>query len=382
MYRPTYLTPVEMLRRATLATDSPAEKLTDRQREEVLASLRGLQAAEGLSNAAVSRVLRCSRSTWSQISRGLYQGDADRYLLRSRQWMTERLERAEAPLAEFVETSVGKRILAVCQRAWSVPCIGRVVTPAGCGKTSALLEFVRRRGDRAIYLQAGEAFSTRQGLISELAERLKIPVRSRSTSASLYRQVRDRLAGYYAGGAADPFCLLVDEATTLQPRALNVLRNLHDDRQVRLAVILADTWRLDAELHSRHGLPGGYEQLRGRCGAVYALPLAEAVSPGDVRLVAEAVLEAVGFEGRLPAESLKYLVSLAAEDGRLWNVVHRIWAVHDLAEQTRCEAQFTIAQLDFAAPLVGAACRMEHAAVPFGAPGSRPLPTHSREAVA
>jgi len=329
-------------------------KLTSIERDQVLDALKEIQRKEQISGNTLRRVMGCSHSVWSQISRGVYRGDSDKYLLRGRQWMIERASRQEAPASGYAPTHVGNMVMAVCQQAWEVPCIGLVVTPSGAGKTAALREFARRRGERALYIQAGEAYCSKQGLILEIAHRLGVKDTTRSTSARLYRSIRDKLADYYAGGEGSPFCLLIDEATTLRPSALNVLRNLHDDDACRVALVLADTARLDAELSSRAGIAGGYEQLKSRLGAKFLMAADAAIPAKDVKAVIENVLTSLGFTGRLDRHALDYLCQIAQAPGKLRNVVYRLHAGWRLARMAEARATFSVTELDYAAGLVGA----------------------------
>ncbi|HUW31123.1 MAG TPA: ATP-binding protein, partial [Planctomycetota bacterium] len=232
-----------------------------------------------------------------------------------------------------------------------------------------------RVGDRAVYLSAGEAASTKSGMLRELADALGVHVGHRATALAIYRDIRQKLADRYAGGKARPVLLIVDEATTLQPAALNMLRNLHDDGRCRLAIVLADTWRLHAELRNARRLPGGYEQLRSRSGAQYIMPADAEISESDVKAVADSVLKSLGHNRELSRASYRYLTDLAERDGGLRNVAHRLHAVHDLAEASGAVATYRVAELDIVAPLVGHACQIPDAENPFenarGAAGSQ-----------
>ena len=363
--RANLMTPLELMAR-TVSMTTDSKHLTRTAADEIRESLRAIQAAERISNAGMSKVLSCSATVWSQIRNNKYGRSRElKYLLRGRQWMKDRLERSREPAADFIETSVARRIMAVCRRAWRSPCMAKVVTPAGAGKTAALREFVRRRGDRAIYVQAGEAYCTKTGLVRRLVRTLRLNAGNKANTARLYDVLRDKMSDYYAGGMQTPFCIVVDEATTLQPAAINMLRNLHDDADCRVAVVLADTARLEAELRSRHGFAGGYEQLRSRFGATWVMDPAAEIPLADVRAIADGVAAGLGCEGRLDRHAVKYLHGVAQLPGRLRNVVHRLQAVCDLADETDTAARYDVAQLDFVAQLVGMTCALDHQANPF-----------------
>lgn len=342
-------------------------KLTDKKRAGIRRQVQEVIAAERISLSRLGGIVGWSAAAVSLVLRGKYGGTSDAILNAMACWLADRQSRAEAPEVPFVQTSITRRIRAVCDRAWAMPAIGLVITPSGYGKTAALREVASRRGDRCLYLQAGEAFSCKRDLLLRIAYGLGIGPRERWTIGTIYREVQKAMAKRYAAGQGDPFLILVDEATTLHAGALNLLRNLHDDSACRVAIVLADTWRLDAELHSRKGIAGGYEQLRSRCRATYQVKKAEAVSAADVRKVTDSVLASMGYKGPLDAQAYQFLVKIAATEGALRNVVARLQTVQGVAEAANVRPRYTVAQLDFVAPLVGGECEIEHETEPFGA---------------
>ncbi|MFW6125437.1 MAG: AAA family ATPase, partial [Pirellulales bacterium] len=321
-----------------------------------------VQVNDELSDTAVARIAGCSRSTFSQIKNQKYSGDPDKYLKSLAFWLDEREIRRQTPTTEYAETGIGRLIMTVCRRAADMPSIGLIVTPSGLGKTVALAEFTRRRGDDVIYIQAGEVVAAKRALLIELATALGEPPPIKATLSRIWTDVRRKLAGRYAGGRGRSTLIVIDEATTLRPATLNMLRNLHDDPRCRPGLVLADTWRMDEELHSGRGLPGGYEQLRSRAGAQLRWSHKRAVPTADVRAVAETVLKSLGRNRRLSDAAYKYLTKLAQREGKLRNVVHRLWACHDIGGD---QADYSVAQLDYVADMVGHSADSPAAEVPF-----------------
>ncbi len=345
------------------------DDFTTTEREDLRKQLNTLVATGELTvRQLASSVLQASGSVASQILKGKYTGDSDKYLKRAERWLAERDQLAVTPDVQFVMTDAARHILQICMRAWQMPCMAKIVLDSGAGKTAALMEFHRRRIDQSVYLQAGQAANSQRGFLKDLARQLRIVTPSLASAPTLYRFVRDHLAGLYGGGKSTPFSILVDEATTLGAPCLNILRNLHDDQSVRAAVVMADTRRMEGELASRGGIAGGYEQLTSRFGAVFAPPPGREIPRKDVRGVAEGVVGALGYRGRLAKESVAYLHRIANRPGQFRNVVYRLRTVHDLAEQAGVEATYSVAELDSVAPLVGAECEMDHHASPFGRP--------------
>jgi len=353
-------------------------ELSGQEQSEIVRRVREAQAADGISNETIAQILQCSSSTWSQIRNGKYAGDTESYLRAARSWLDRKALGAEVPDTTFVKTSIAHQIMMVCSRAWSMPTVGLVITPTGLGKTSALREVKRTHGRRCIYVQAGQMMRTPLGLLGELALQLNVSVPPTTCGSAIYQQVRSRLAGMYAKGLADSPLVLIDEATTLTPGALNMLRNLHDDPACRPGIVLADTWRLDRELKTRRvrGMAGGYEQLTGRSGVAFSMDARSEIRQADVTKVAKSIMASIGFDGRVGPSTYAYLASLARRAGGFRNVLHRLWVCNDLAENLGHKARFTVEELDAVAPMVGDECTMEHSAPgPFGRPALSAKPS-------
>lgn len=346
-----------------MATDG---RMTESQRREILRRAELVQRAEAISDYCLAGALGCSRPTLSLVKAGRYTGDTDRYVRKIQQWLIARAERAAPRGAAWADTTIGRRMRAVCDRARSVPCMGRIVAPAGTGKTVTLREYVRTGGDNCLLIQAGVALRTPKGVLGEIAARLSIRVAGVWELARLYREVREEIARRYAAGKGDIVLLLVDESVTLSGDAIECLRNLHDDPQCRAAVVLADTWRIEAA--PARSVPAGQEQLRSRFGATYALRPQEQIDLADVGKVVRSILDAVGHQEQVRPDALKLLARLAQQPGRLRNVEQRIYAVRDVADACGIAAQYSYGQLDWVADMVGAEREHRDAASPFAAP--------------
>jgi hypothetical protein len=89
------------------------------------------------------------------------------------------------------------------------------------------------------------------------------------------------------------------------------------------------------------------------------------IAEADVKAVADSILKSLGHNRELSRASYKYLTDLAARDGGLRNVVHRLHAAHDMAEASGEPATYRVAELDYAAPVVGHAPQIPDAENPF-----------------
>lgn len=360
----TWLKPIGLRARRSAVSEG---NLTEAERKRILRGLAEAQAANNLSDAKMAAIVGVSRGLYSRLKRGAYTGDADKYLRIVRMWLDGRAEKIDTPDADYVPTSIGERILMICDIAVEQPCVGIIKTPSGVGKTSALREMARRLGPaRCAYLAAGEALAFRRELLFEIAS--AAGVTTGGTAISLYRKIRARMAGYYSGGKGESYLLIIDEATTLRPSAINLLRNLHDEPAARVAVVLADTInRMDSFLYAsrREGIAGGNEQLRSRSKAQFIWPVGSVIQKADVKLITDVTLKSLGFQGRLPVRSYQYLAQIAAGPGAFRNVTARLNNVHYIATKQDYVADYSVAQLDFAGQLSGEQCRMDHEEPPF-----------------
>jgi len=341
-------------------TFSPAE------RRRIVAEVVRRQEAEGITNGEMGLALGYrGGAVWSQVRNEKYAGDVDRCIARAAQWLRDRSHRADAPAVTYVETSIGRQIMAVCSRAWALPTIGLVVTPSGAGKTAALAEFARRRGERALWLQVGEDLTTRKALLEELCLRLGVALSPSASSDDRARGLKKHFANSYLGGKGSPFCLLLDEATRIRASAANLLRGFHDDPACRVALVFAGTEELDALMHNRAWIPGGTAQLRSRVAAAYQMRLTREISMADVQAVGRSILKSMGIRRDLAAAAWKYLRKIAQADGRLRNVAKRLYAVRDTAESAGARPAFSARELDFVATLVNQPCEFVHRESPF-----------------
>lgn len=353
-------------------TETTDGKLTAAEREDVRRQLLQVEIAERLDHAQIARNLGCSPSLYSQLRNASYRGDADKYLIRARQWLAAREHTADVQPVGLVGTTIALAILRTCQRAWKYSAMARIVLPAGAGKTEALQHFKRTYGKRVVYLQAHQSGTTITGLLRAVARASGVKHSRNDTAGEIYDRVRETYAAWRANDAKLAPIILVDEATALNGRCLNFIRQFHDDPEIRAAVVLADTDNLDRELARgvRH-LAGGYEQLTSRLSYCYpprGLARADLVTADDVRAVAAAVLESLGLAGtRLIADTVKYLQRLACADGMYRNIVQRLRACAESAEDLACAPLFTPAQLDYAGSLLGASTEGVYKRPPFGA---------------
>ena len=96
-----------------------------------------------------------------------------------------------------------------------------------------------------------------------------------------------------------------------------------------------------------------YEQVTSRFGAVYEMEPTAETPAADVAAVTDAVVAGLGFEGRITEPARNYLYKLAQQDGRLRLVTIRLRLAYNLAERAGVEPTYSLAELDYAAPVQG-----------------------------
>ena len=360
--------PIDLIRQQRRIAKLSEGPLSKAEYKQVVAEANRRITTGEITATSLARIIGCSRSTLSRILHDTYPVEPGaKFVRRLRGWLDGKTDKIDVPPVDYVPTSIGGRIQTICELSVAIPTIGVICTRSGCGKTAALSHYVQQRGSHlSTYIQAGQAHCTKRSIMARVAAALGIPP-GRMILDRLYASVVTRLAGKYAGGRGEPYLLVIDEATTLRPNALGILRDLHDEPSCQTAIVLADTWRLDAELHSRHGFAGGYEQLTSRAKARFMMTDEDQIPTADVKAVATGLLAGLGFDKkhRLPAGSLGYLTKLAAQPGGLRNVVTRLQTVHYLCEAKGYEATYSVEQLDFTGQMQGANTEQVYKEIPF-----------------
>jgi len=360
--------PIDLIRQRRRIAKMSEGPLSTAESEQVIAEVNRRITAGEITVRDLAAIIACGRTTLSRILHHTYPtGAASKFIRRLRGWLDGKTDKINVPAVDYVPTSIGERIQTICDLAVGIPTIGVICTRSGCGKTSALSHYVQQRGPhRSTYIKAGQAHCTKRSVLARVGAALGIPTNGVILDR-LYESVVGRLAGKYSGGRGEPYLIVIDEATTLRPNALGILRDLHDEPSCLTAIVLADTWRLDAELHSRHGFAGGYEQLTSRAKAKFLMTADEEIPAADVKAVATSLLAGLGFgkKQRLPAGALGYLTKLAAQPGGLRNVVTRLQTVHYLCEAKSYEPTYSVEQLDFTGQMQGAKTEQVYKEIPF-----------------
>lgn len=209
------------------------------------------------TQAWLSRLARVNAGTLNQVLKGSYPSSPSKFLeqlLAATRLQAERRGKRDVP---FVQTSVAKLARAVCHRARLYRNFGVLSGYVGTGKTAALKQIAAATPNT--YLIEADPDMTPGTLLSALVTvtRAEVPTRSKyseGTTAQKFTAVVKALSG--TGGL-----IIVDEAETMQPRALHYLRRIRDKAEV--GVVLAGTEYLTGLIRPEHGQ---FDQIRSRVG--------------------------------------------------------------------------------------------------------------------
>lgn len=254
-------------------------------------------AREGISQAKQAHGIGISPSALSQYLTGKYPGDVTELERKIERWLVAREQSQALPTAPaYFETATAKRIHTALQYAQVAGDFTVVYGAPGLGKTCSINQYARQ-GASCWVATMSTATSSIVTCLEEVCA--AVGLEPGSGAARMQRALVKRLAD--SGGI-----LIIDEAQHLKLDALEVLRALHDQAGVALALVGNET------VYSR--LTGGnrsanFAQLYSRVGKRVSL-----TKPHEEDV--KAMAAAWGLEG--PAADI--VKDIAATPGALRSV--------------------------------------------------------------
>lgn len=194
----------------------------------------------GWNRTMLARAAVVPSSTFHLVINGTYSASPTKHLKKAIEVIQREAERNEqgVHLNRFVETSVWSVVLAACKRAHVYRGFAVVSAYVGTGKTTAVKRYVETHPS-AVLLEATPNM-TAAIMLTELAELTGAIVHKASkwtdgTQADKMRAIINTLKG-------TDRLLILDEAETVTPQCLEVIRRVSDKAEV--GVVLSGTQRL------------------------------------------------------------------------------------------------------------------------------------------
>lgn len=200
------------------------------------------------SRAWLARKARISSSTVSQVLGGKYPSSPSAILDTMLQVLQVETDRLGDGTPGYIEGSVHKLAVVLCDRTRKHANFGVLVGYVGVGKTRSLKEYAARR-PQTLLVEANPLMQP-GSLLVELLEQLDVTVPA-SLDAKFHAVVT-ALRG-------TSYLVIIDEAENLSGQALHYLRRIRDKAQV--GVVLAGTEKLTTLLKPEHGQ---FDQIRSR----------------------------------------------------------------------------------------------------------------------
>lgn len=205
---------------------------------------------ERVSQAALARMARIGVSTLSQVLSGSYVASPTKLLDQVLSAMRHADEKTDDSITA-VETSVFKLAQTACTMARRNRNFSVLSAYVGTGKTFAL-KYYARTNSNTFLLEVNPTF-TPQTIIKKLAQ----IVIGHDMGGRLF----DQFEGMVETLKDTDSLLIIDEAETLTPKQLHLLRRLRDTANI--GIVLAGTEYLTGLIRPEHGQ---FDQIRSRTG--------------------------------------------------------------------------------------------------------------------
>lgn len=271
---------------------------------------------KGYSQSVISQILKITCE--GDIDRA-YDGDIDDKVRAINNW-NERYVRAQEtarPKADFIETSVARKILTLISNAIEYRKIGLVCGPSGVGKTMTL-QAAHQKITGSIYIRIDSSTTSVSALRHQIKDELKI---------SRVRNAREIQQAIYKVLNGTDRVIIIDEAHKLDLKAVDLLRDIYDVCNV--PVVLSGTIDILSKTNDANRFFG---QFTSRTGLFYNVDDDIPISGNDKPLFSiDEIKECfIGDKIRFTADGLQALYELANVPGhgclRLCNGVVKLAA--------------------------------------------------------
>lgn len=250
---------------------------------------------ERVSAAALARMSRVGASTLSQIINGVYNASPSK-LIEQVLSAIRHTDEQEIDVIPAVETTVFKLVQTACMMARRNRNFSVISFFVGTGKTFGLRYYAKHNANT--FMLEADPTMTPQTIVKELA-RLIIGHDARGTNYELMKSIVNELKNTDS-------LLILDEAETLTPKQLHLLRRIRD--KANIGVVLAGTEYLSPLIKPQQGQ---FDQIRSRTG--FWPELIKRISDDDIAALVQA-----GFPDEdVPDDVIKRMAQYSAGSARM-----------------------------------------------------------------
>lgn len=180
---------------------------------------------------------------------------------------------------KFVNTTIARGIVAMLAKAVLMTKIVIIAAESGIGKTTTLQHYYAEH-PRVVYIKGNPTFHTNAASTwpfqVELAEALNITARAKGIKTVLYQEIRNTLRN-------SGRLIIIDEAQFLEPVQLDLVRCLHEEAKIPIA--LSGNDQIYERAAGAFGSPAAFIQFQSR--TLRARFSARDIKQSDVTLIAE-----------------------------------------------------------------------------------------------
>jgi DNA transposition AAA+ family ATPase len=291
--------------------------MSDEGVEEIREAVKAIIVHEDMRATEIATASGVKYGTLSVWLTGKYTGRNDRVAFDLQRWLDTREARKKvemiAPRAPaFVFTKTAEAVMALLRQAQHMPDMAICVGAPGVGKTSAACHYTKTNSN-VWKITANPSVTSPRAVLQELCRVLGLY--GVGMQSKVMRAICDRVRG--TGGL-----IIIDEAQHLTPDAHDLVRSIHDDADIGVALLGNEA------IHTRlegDGKRERFAQLTSRIGVRINKPRAlksdidALLSAWSVEGAAErALLHAVARKPgalRLMSKTLKLAHMMAGQQG-------------------------------------------------------------------
>lgn len=234
-------------------------------------AIRNWMSEQGVSQAQLARLAHIKPGTLSQVINDKYPTDASKWIAQIQQAIAD-YQPTGGGADTVVETSVYKLVHTACQMAVRNKNFAVCAAYVGTGKTFAAKAYAAAHNNA--HLIEADPTMTTGVFVDALMQALALPpVR---TVAAKFANIVKALKGSNS-------LLIVDEAETLTPKVLHLVRRLRDKAEI--GVVMLGTEYLSGLIQPEHGQ---FDQIRSRVG--FWPKVMQSISRDDCTAVVQAQL--------------------------------------------------------------------------------------------